>query len=67
MKRLAMIIVTSMTVSAALAASFVHGDPGHSTELQNAAHAQTLPTPEQIAVWKATATIADYTPPSPPR
>lgn len=67
MKALALPIALLMTLGSSVGATLIHVDRTNSSDTKRLEGAASLPTPEQIAVWKATATTTDYMPPAPPR
>jgi hypothetical protein len=66
MKRFALSGLMIMTLGTALGATLVHVDRTTSLEVKKPFESVSLPTPEQIAAWKATATTTDYIPPKAP-
>ena len=67
MKALALPIALLMTLGSSVGATLIHVDRVNPTDTKRLEDAISLPTPDQIAAWKATATVTDYIPPAPPR
>jgi hypothetical protein len=67
MNRLVLSSLMVMAFGTALGASVISSDRITASGTHEALHSASLPTPAQIAAWKATATSTDYTPPAPPR
>jgi UPF0716 family protein affecting phage T7 exclusion len=62
-KRIALGTALLLTLGTAVAGTLMYGHEPVDTTLQtveSATVAESAPTPEMIAVWKATATSADY-------
>ncbi|HEU4653969.1 MAG TPA: hypothetical protein VFS47_08275 [Steroidobacteraceae bacterium] len=67
MKRFAFSSLLIMTLGTALGATLVRGDRVSAVQVRNSLHSDpSLPTPGQIAAWKATATTTDYIAPKAP-
>lgn len=68
MKRFVLAGLMITTLSTALGATLVYGDRGAAvnSDSQRQVHSTALPTPEEIAAWKATATVTDYIAPKAP-
>jgi hypothetical protein len=67
MNRLALVSVMVLAFGTALGATLISGASTNASEAQELVHTGSLPTPYQIAAWKATAVTTDYMPPAPPR
>jgi hypothetical protein len=66
MKRFAFTLTMIMTLGTAVGATLVYGDRTSTDEVTSSLHTGALPTPEEIAAWKATATSTDYIAPKAP-
>jgi hypothetical protein len=66
MKAFALTGLIIMSLGTALGATLVYGQRVNTPDTRSPVQSTAIPTPEQIAAWKATASISDYLPPKAP-